>query len=45
MMGTDYPFPWTSTAVELILDTTGLSDDEREDILGRTACQLLKIDP
>jgi aminocarboxymuconate-semialdehyde decarboxylase len=26
VMGTDYPYPWTSTAVEHILDTPSLSD-------------------
>lgn len=43
MMGTDYPYPWTSTAVEHILNTPSLSDAERAAILGETACSLLHI--
>ena len=41
MIGTDYPFPWTSTEVDLVLGTPGLSDDERIAILGGTAARLL----
>ena len=44
MMGTDYPFPWTSTEVDLILGTPGLSDEERIAMLGGTAARLLGID-
>jgi hypothetical protein len=36
-MGTDYPFPWTKTAVDHILATPGLSDGERVAILEETA--------
>src|SRR5436309_6356225 len=43
VMGTDYPYPWTSTAVEHILETPSLSDAERAAILGDTACKLLGI--
>lgn len=43
MMGTDFPYPWTSTAVEHILGTPSLSDAERAAILGDTACKLLHI--
>jgi aminocarboxymuconate-semialdehyde decarboxylase len=42
-MGTDYPFPWTSTAVDHILATPGLSDADRVAILGGTASALLGI--
>jgi aminocarboxymuconate-semialdehyde decarboxylase len=42
-MGTDYPFPWTSTAVEHILGTPDLTDAERVAILGGTAANLLGI--
>ena len=43
VMGTDYPFPWTSTSVDHILDTPGLTDDERVAMLGGTAATLLGI--
>jgi aminocarboxymuconate-semialdehyde decarboxylase len=45
VLGTDYPFPWTKTAVDHILDTPGLSDAERVAILGQTAEKLLAIQP
>ena len=45
MIGTDYPFPWTSTEVDLVLNTPGLSADERIAILGGTAARLLGINP
>ena len=44
MVGTDYPFPWTDTAIDLILETPGLSDEEKVAILGGTAMRLLGID-
>ena len=44
-MGTDYPFPWTHTSVDHILDTPGLSDAERAAMLGDTAVRLLGIKP
>ena len=43
MLGTDYPFPWTTTAVDHILATLDLTDDERAAILGGTAAALLGI--
>jgi aminocarboxymuconate-semialdehyde decarboxylase len=43
VMGTDYPYPWTSTAVDHILNTPGLSDAERVAMLGGTATKLLGI--
>src|SRR5437016_2660559 len=43
VLGTDYPYPWTQTAVEHILATPGLSDAERAAMLGGTAAKLLGI--
>ena len=43
VLGTDYPFPWTKTAVNHILNTPGLSDAERTAMLGETASRLLGI--
>jgi aminocarboxymuconate-semialdehyde decarboxylase len=37
VMGTDYPFPWTTTSIDHILATPGLSDAERVAILGENA--------
>ena len=45
VLGTDYPFPWTRTAVDHVLSTPGLSDAERASILGETAEKLLAIKP
>ena len=44
VLGTDYPFPWTSTAVDHILATPNLTDAERVAILGGTAARLLQLD-
>ena len=43
MLGTDYPYPWEDKAVDHILGTPSLSDDERIAILGETAARLLQI--
>jgi len=45
MVGTDYPFPWTATEVDLVLSTPGLSDEDRIAILGGTAQKLMGIKP
>jgi aminocarboxymuconate-semialdehyde decarboxylase len=45
VLGTDYPFPWTKTAVDHILTTPSLSDADRIAILGETAEKLLAIKP
>ena len=44
VLGTDHPFPWTSTAVDHVLGAPGLSDADRVAILGGTAARLLNID-
>jgi aminocarboxymuconate-semialdehyde decarboxylase len=44
VLGTDYPFPWTSTAVDHILDTPGFSDEERIAMLGGTAAPLVGLE-
>jgi aminocarboxymuconate-semialdehyde decarboxylase len=43
LMGTDYPFPWTSTSVDHILGTPELSDADKIAMLGGTAMKLLGI--
>ena len=43
VIGTDYPYPWTKTAVEVVLATPGLSDEQRVAILGGNAAKLLGI--
>jgi aminocarboxymuconate-semialdehyde decarboxylase len=43
VMGTDYPFPWTSTSVDHILKAPGFSAEQRVAMLGGTAMKLLGI--
>ena len=45
MVGTDWPYPWTDTAIDLILETPSLSDADRIAILGGTAAKLLGLGP
>jgi aminocarboxymuconate-semialdehyde decarboxylase len=43
MLGTDYPYPWTTTSVDHVLATPGLSDSQRIAILGGNAMKLFGI--
>jgi aminocarboxymuconate-semialdehyde decarboxylase len=43
MLGTDYPYPWTTTSVDHVLATPGLSDSQRVAILGGNAMKLFGI--
>src|SRR5207253_1703866 len=43
VIGTDDPFGWTKTAVDHILGTPELTDEQRAAILGLTAAKLLGI--
>ena len=45
VMGTDYPFPWTTTSVDHILKTPGLTDADKTAILGGNLVRLLGIPP
>jgi aminocarboxymuconate-semialdehyde decarboxylase len=44
VLGSDYPFPWQMQPVDHIFACTSLSDDEKADILGRTASKLLNFE-
>jgi predicted TIM-barrel fold metal-dependent hydrolase len=43
MVGSDYPYPWQLQPVDHIFASTSLSDDEKADILGRTAAKLFNV--
>ena len=43
VLGSDYPYPWQLHPVGHILASTSLSDDEKADILGRTAAKLFNF--
>jgi predicted TIM-barrel fold metal-dependent hydrolase len=43
VLGSDYPFPWQMQPVAHIFACTSLSDDEKADILGRTAAKLFNV--
>src|SRR4030081_1656111 len=43
VLGSDYPFPWQLQPVDHIFASASLSDDDKADILGRTAAKLLNL--
>ena len=43
VLGSDYPYPWQLNPVDHIFDAASLSDDEKADILGRTAERLFNL--
>ena len=43
MLGSDYPYPWQLHPVDHVFARTILSDDEKADILGRTAAKLFNM--
>src|SRR5206468_4779444 len=43
VVGSDYPYPWQMAPVDHIFASTSLSDDEKADILGRTAAKLFNF--
>jgi aminocarboxymuconate-semialdehyde decarboxylase len=43
MLGTDFPYPWTTTSVDHVLTAPGLSDSDRIAILGGNAARLFAI--
>src|SRR6516165_3917358 len=44
MIGTDYSIQWTTTEIDLVLSTPGLSDEDRIKILGGRGAKLLGIE-
>jgi predicted TIM-barrel fold metal-dependent hydrolase len=43
MLGSDSPFPWEFNPVGHIFASSSLSDDEKADVLGRTAAKLFNL--
>ncbi|WMT72779.1 amidohydrolase family protein [Bradyrhizobium sp. Ash2021] len=43
VLGSDYPYPWQLQPVDHIFASKSLSDDNKADILGRTAAKLLNF--
>ena len=44
VLGSDYPFPWQLQPVDHVFASTSLSDDDKADILSRTAAKLLGME-
>jgi len=43
VLGSDYPYPWQLQPVDHIFASTSLSDEDKANILGRTAAKLLGV--
>jgi aminocarboxymuconate-semialdehyde decarboxylase len=43
VLGSDYPYPWELHPVDPVFAVESLTDDQRADILGRTAAKLFNI--
>ena len=43
VLGSDYPYPWQLQPVDHIFASASLSDEEKADILGRTAAKLFNL--
>jgi aminocarboxymuconate-semialdehyde decarboxylase len=44
VLGSDYPYPWQLNPVDHIFASASLSDDEKADVLGRTAARLFNVE-
>ena len=44
VLGSDYPFPWQLQPVDHVFASTSLSDDQKADIIGRTAAKLFNFE-
>jgi predicted TIM-barrel fold metal-dependent hydrolase len=44
LLGSDYPYPWQLQPVDHIFASTSLSDDQKADIIGRTAAKLFNFE-
>jgi predicted TIM-barrel fold metal-dependent hydrolase len=44
VLGSDYPYPWQLSPVDHIFASSSLSEDQKADILGRTAAKLFNFE-
>jgi aminocarboxymuconate-semialdehyde decarboxylase len=44
VLGSDYPYPWQLNPVDHIFASASLSDEEKADILGRTAARVFNLE-